>query len=338
MARKQRSIVPIFIPHQGCPYRCVFCDQNEISGVEHSEDAARVRQAFETYLFATPPNRLPLKREVAFYGGTFTGLPAARQEFLLSQVQQQVDAGWVHSIRLSTHSDFIDAEKLDRLACYSVKTVELGVQSTDADVLSRSGRIDAFYNVPRAASMIRERGFELGMQLMVGLPGDDESRFLRTVSDTIALQPDFVRIYPTLVLRGTALFELYQKGDYTPWSLERTVSVLARGVRMFQDVGIPVIRIGLHPEPSMLENLVAGPHHPALRSLVDSRLALEELTALLDKGRPLPEKVVVRVPSERISHYTGHQKENVTYLKNRYALGHFVIQGQRGLTAIGLAI
>lgn len=329
-------IVPIFIPHQGCPYRCVFCNQDEISGAERSDDAERIEKAFATYLSA-PNDCLPPHREAAFYGGTFTGLPAVRQEWLLSRVQEKVNAGRVQAIRLSTHADFIDDEKLSRLRRYSVKTVELGVQSTDTDVLNRSGRVNAYDSVPRAAKRIRQAGFSLGIQLMLGLPGDDEALFLKTVDDTIALQPDFVRIYPTLVLRGTRLYDLYEQGDYVPWTLERTVDVLAEGVRRFRQADIPVIRIGLHPEPSLLEGLVAGPHHPALRSLVDSRIALDELTALFDEAPSLPERVTVRVPPNRISHYTGHRKFNLSYLKSRYHLRDLVLRGQNGLTGIVLA-
>lgn len=330
-------IVPIFIPHQGCPYRCVFCNQDEISGAEKSEDAERVERAFKTYIFSNPRDRLAPHREAAFYGGTFTGLPGGRQEFLLDRVQKYVDEGWVSAIRLSTHADFIDPAVLYRLRRYSVQTVELGVQSTDAGVLNRSGRVDAFRHVPQAARQIRDAGFHLGIQLMVGLPGDDEAVFMKTVADTVCLQPDFVRIYPTLVLRHTALYDLYQAGEYVPWTLERTVAVLSQAVRAFQSAGIPVIRIGLHPETSMLENCVAGPHHPALRSLVDSQMALEEMTELLERREPLPERVVIRVPSNRVSHYTGHRRQNITHLKGKFSLRDLVLQGQDGLTAIALA-
>lgn len=331
-------IVPVFIPHQGCPYRCVFCNQHEISGAGRKEDAGRIQDAFETYLFSSPPDRLPPHREVAFYGGTFTGLPGDRQERLLSMVQRRVEEGWVQAIRISTHADFIDAERLNRLQRFTVRTVELGVQSTNTEVLNRSGRVDAFRNVPNAAVQIRQAGFQLGIQLMAGLAGDDESVFMKTVEDTIRLAPGFVRIYPTVVLRGTALYNLFCSGEYVPWTLERTVAVLARALRAFEKAGIPVIRVGLHPEASMLDNLVAGPHHPALRSLVESQIALEDMTTLLGRQKPLPERVVIQVPSNRICNYTGYRRQNIARLKGKFSLRDLVLEGQDGLTAITLAV
>ena len=321
---RQRMIVPIFIPHQGCPYRCVFCNQNEISGVEKEEDQARLDSAFNTYLKSRPLEELPPIREAAFYGGTFTALPVPRQEFLLSSVQGWVNQGYIQSLRLSTHPGAVDAGALALLGKYSVKTIELGVQSTNPEVLRQSGRGDTPESLERSIHLIRSKGYQLGLQLMLGLPGDSEEIFEQSVSDTLQFQPDFVRIYPALVVRETALFEMYKTGEYVPWSLDRTVNALKRAVKRFEGAGIPVIRLGLHPEPSLLANIVAGPHHPALRSLVDSRICFDTLSDLLSREDILPDRVTFKVPLRKISNYTGHRKENILMLKEKFAIKELV--------------
>lgn len=321
---RQRMIVPIFIPHQGCPYRCVFCNQNEISGAERKGDLDRLETAFQTCLKSRPLDELPAIREAAFYGGTFTALPVPRQEFLLSTVQTWVEQGYIQALRLSTHPGAVDTGALALLNQYSVETIELGVQSTDPEVLRKSGRGDTPESLRRAVHLIRDKGYRLGLQLMLGLPGDSEEIFQQSVSDTLQFKPDFVRIYPALVVRGTALYEMYKKGDYIPWSLDRTVNVLKMAMSRFEDAGIPVIRLGLHPEPSLLANIVDGPYHPALRSLVESRICFDALSDLLTREAVLPERVIFRVPLRKLSNYTGHRKENVSMLKEKFALKEVV--------------
>jgi len=331
-------IVPIFIPHQGCPYRCVFCNQNEISGAEKEEDQARLVSAFNTYLNSRPLEELPAIREAAFYGGTFTALPVQRQRFLLSSVQVWVDRGYIQSLRLSTHPGAVDAGALALLNKYSVETIELGVQSTDPEVLRQSGRGDTPESLGQAVHLIRSKGYQLGLQLMLGLPGDSETIFQQSVSDTLQFKPDFVRIYPALVVRGTALYEMYKKGEYFPWSLDRTVNALKRAVKRFEDVGIPVIRLGLHPEPSLLANIVDGPHHPALRSLVESRICFDVMSNLLSREAVLPERVTFKVPLRKISNYTGHRKENILMLKEKFAIKELVFTQTPDLIAPELIV
>lgn len=321
---RQRMIIPIFIPHQGCPYRCVFCNQNEISGTEKGEDQARLDNAFNTYLNSRPLKELAPIREAAFYGGTFTALPVQRQEFLLSSLQAWVEQGYIQNLRLSTHPGAVNTEALELLSKYSVKTIELGVQSTDPNVLRQSGRGDTPEALRRAVDLIRSKGYQLGLQLMLGLPGDSEGIFQQSVSDTLQFEPDFVRIYPALVVRGTALHEMYEAGKYAPWSLDRTVNALKMAVKRFESAGIPVIRLGLHPEPSLLANIVDGPHHPALRSLVESRICFDILSDLLSRSTVLPERVTFKVPLRKLSNYTGHRKENILMLKEKFAIKDLV--------------
>ncbi|MEE9259388.1 MAG: radical SAM protein [Nitrospinaceae bacterium] len=334
MARK-RLIVPIFIAHEGCPYRCVFCSQNDITGARRRADADQVRTALETYL--NPSARaLPAEREAAFYGGSFTGLPVERQEFLLSLVQPWIDRDQVQGIRVSTHCLFIDADRLTLLKRYRVRTVELGLQSTDPEVLERSGRPCSMKTVRDAVGLIRENEFNLGLQLMPGLPGDCERTFQQSVADTIALRPNFVRLYPALVLRHTRLYDMYMKKEYSPWSLERTLDALTSAVKEFQNAGIPVIRIGLHPDPSMLENLVAGPYHPALRYLVDCRIGLGEMTEKIKEREIQTKSIWFKVPINSIPIYTGNKRENIGRLKAFFHLDEIKLEGVPGLKELEL--
>ena len=331
-------IVPIFIPHQGCPYRCVFCNQNEISGSEKEEDEERLHSAFNMYLKSRSLEELPPIREAAFYGGTFTALPMQRQEFLLSSVQSWVEQEYIQSMRLSTHPGTVSEEALELLGQYSVETIELGVQSTDPEVLRQSGRGDTPESLERSIHLIRSRGYRLGLQLMLGLPGDSEDVFQQSICDTLKFKPDFVRIYPALVVRGTALHKMYIKGDYTPWSLDRTVNALKMAVKRFEEAEIPVIRLGLHPEPSLLANIVDGPYHPALRSLVESRICFDTLSDLLACEDVLPDRVTFKVPLRKISNYTGHRKENILMLKNKFAIKELIFAQTSGLLAPELIV
>ncbi len=329
-------IVPVFIPHLGCPYRCVFCNQTDITGNQGRADEKKLDATLTTYLGETPPDQLPPNREVAFYGGSFTGLPAKRQENLLKQVQPWVQKGLVSAIRLSTHPLYIDEGRLVLLKQYGVRTIELGIQSTDPEVLELSGRPCPWETVKSAVKLIRKNGFRLGLQLMSGLPGDTEETFLESVDDVISLKPDFARLYPTLVIRHTELFQLYQEGEFTPWSLDFTVDVLSDAIQKFSAEQIPVIRLGLHPDPSMLENLVAGPYHPSLRYLVDCRIGLNEMVDRIRQIKKVNGTVKFKVPSKRISVYIGHKRKNIETLKKMFRLENVILQPERNCDRLRL--
>ena len=289
-----------------------------------------------TYLDDKPLDQLPPNREVAFYGGSFTGLPAERQENLLKQVQPWIEQGKVNAIRLSTHPLFIDAERLALLKKYGVGTIELGIQSTDPNVLDLSGRPCSGEAVESAVNLIRENGFQLGLQLMPGLPGDTDRTFAKSVEDVLYLKPDFVRLYPTLVVRHTELFQMYQEGRYTPWSLPRTVDNLSAAVKKFRANNIPVIRLGLHPDPSLLENFVAGPYHPSLRYLVDCRIGLEEMIENIRKLKKMNGQVKFKVPSKLISVYIGHKRENIEILKTMFRLENIALEPEKNCDRLQL--
>lgn len=323
-------IAPIFIPHEGCPYRCVFCNQKDITGTHNRADSDRVEQTLSTYLRSKPLNSLPEHREVAFYGGSFTGLPLTRQEFLLSLIQPWLDSGEIHAIRISTHPLFIDSERLALLKKYRVNTVEMGIQSTDPNVLKLSGRECSLATIQDAVARIREHGFRMGLQLMPGLPGDDDITFQKSVEDVIQLKPDFVRLYPTVVIQHTPLYQMYLQNRFVPWDLEQTLESLKLAVLKLKRTNIPVTRMGLHPDPSFMENYVAGPYHPAIHYLVDSRVCLDQMIGKMKSMEQLSRSVVFKVPARQISTYIGNKRENIYQLKRLFCLDNVRVQGEEG--------
>jgi histone acetyltransferase (RNA polymerase elongator complex component) len=324
--RRNQLIIPVFIPHEGCPYRCAFCNQSKITGVNQQSDEIVVNQTIRSYLDIFDSESLPEKREVAFYGGSFTGLPEERQKRLLHAVQPSIQSGEVHSIRVSTHSLLVNPRNISLLKDNNVKTVELGIQSTNDRVLQAVGRPCDFETVESAVDSIRKNRLELGLQLMPGLPEDNETIFMKSVSDVIGLKPDFVRIYPTLVIKNTKLYEMYKLGEYIPWKLNRMVRLVKEAILAFQKENIPVIRVGLHSDPSMLENLVDGPYHPAFRYLVDSLIAREKMFGMIDRLQRIPQTLTFKVPSRQVSLYLGHKKDNIQAIQNMYGINNILIQ------------
>ena len=319
-------IVPVFVSHEGCPYRCSFCNQNKITGTEKKNDSKKLREILRTLLEDLDFENLPEERELAFFGGSFTGIPLERQKFLLSAVQPWIISGEVQSIRVSTHALCIDDAKLSLLKKYHVKTVELGIQSTDDEVLNLAGRECSFDVVQSAVNRIQAMDFRLGLQLMPGLPGDNEQKFQNSVDNVISLKPDFVRIYPTLVIKNTGLFDMYQQGTYIPWGLERMIDAVKEAVVKFEQADIKVIRVGLHPDPSLMDNFVAGPFHPSFRYLVDCRIVRERMINLIRGLKHTPLSVTFRVPAKKVSLYLGHKKENISVIKNIFGLKSIKLQ------------
>lgn len=270
MAKKQ-LIIPVFVPFGGCTHQCVFCDQAGITGERSLPAFETVAPLVEKYL-STWKGTGP--RELAFYGGSFTGLPMEAQEGYLEASRPFIEGGLVDSVRISTRPDRIDSPTLGFLRSYGVKTIELGVQSMSDEVLKASGRGHTAEDTRRSASLIKGAGIRLGIQLMPGLPGDTEETILDTVDESVSLSPDFARLYPTLVLRNTPLFRLYERGEYAPWALEEMVRVCKEALERFQSASIPVIRVGLQTTEDLSLNLVAGPYHPSFRQLIESNGAL----------------------------------------------------------------
>ena len=285
-----------------------------------------LKDILRTHLEDLDRDNLPSRRELAFFGGSFTGIPLERQKYLLSAVQPWVLSGEIQSVRVSTHALFIDDMKLSLLRKNHVETVELGIQSTDEEVLKLAGRECPLDVIQSAVDKIHKTRFRLGLQLMPGLPGDNEEKFQKSVDNVISLKPSFVRIYPTLVIKNTGIFDMYQQGTYTPWSLERMIEAVKEAVVKFEQAGIKVIRVGLHPDPSLMESYVAGPFHPSFRYLVDSRIMRERMINMIRSLKQVPLSVTFRVPTRRVSLYLGHKKENLSIIKSIFGLDSISLQ------------
>ncbi len=265
MAKKKRLIIPIFIPFGGCPHKCVFCDQAGITGSSRMPSIEDVEATVESYLSTW---RGDGPREIAFYGGSFTGLDKDMQRAYLEAGRYFVEAGMVDSLRLSTRPDYITAEKVEFLKRYHVRTIELGVQSSSDEVLRLSGRGHSFNDTTRVVGLLKDGGVVVGLQLMPGLPGDTRETILKTSRDAAGLKPDFVRLYPALVMKNTPLHEMYKRGEYRPWALDDMVELLGEVMEVFDKASVKVIRVGLQPTAELEESIVAGPYHPAIRDLV----------------------------------------------------------------------
>ena len=320
------SILPVFVPHLGCPHACVFCNQRRITGQLRPADAETVRKIIQD---AAALPQTGAKRQLAFYGGSFTAIDEAQQEELLQAAHEALERGEIDSIRLSTRPDAIDGTVLERLRRYGVETVELGAQSLDDEVLRLSGRGHTSGDVKRASEMIKAAGFHLILQMMTGLPGDTPGRCVETARRIIRLQPDGVRIYPTVIVKDTALYELWRSGQYREHTVEDAVSVCARIVPLFEQAGIPVIRLGLNPTEELSGgDAVAGAYHPALGELVKSRILLNQARKLLD-GVPAGSRVTLGIGAPRLSQLIGQKKANILLLRQELSLAKLQVQGLR---------
>ncbi|MBB5349435.1 radical SAM protein [Desulfoprunum benzoelyticum] len=263
-------VIPLFIPHRGCPHLCLFCNQHSVTAAgQAASDAAAIGDIIRTWI-----DRSPGRDEVqaAFFGGSFTCLPQTEQERLLAAVRPFVDSGEVHSIRLSTRPDCIDAETCRFLRDHRVGIVEIGVQSFDDQVLRAARRGHTAADSRRAVELLQQAGITVGIQLMPGLPGETHRSFIAGIRQTIVLAPAVVRLYPAVVLRNTGLEEEWQAGRYRPLSLNQAVAKTARAKELLAAAGIRVIRMGLQPSAELEAGIVAGPYHPAFGECVQSRL------------------------------------------------------------------
>ena len=260
------------------------------------------------------------KRQLAFYGGSFTAIPIADQLALLEAAQPYLTDGTIGSIRLSTRPDAIDEEILARLKKYGVSTVELGAQSLCDKVLYLSGRGHTAKEVEDASMLIKEAGFELILQMMTGLPGDTDESCIETAKRIIALKPDGVRIYPTVIVRDTALYDMWQKGKYPEHTVEDAVRVCAKITELFDAAGIPIIRMGLNPTEDLSGGDAAGgAYHPALGELVRSRIMLNRAIELLRDVKP-NSSIVLGVNKSDVSKMTGQHRCNILALTQMYKL------------------
>ena len=319
----RESIIPVFVPHLGCPHNCAFCNQRRISGQQKPATAETVRAAVEEADRILPKEQ---RRQLAFYGGSFTAIPAPQQEDLLSAAKEYLDRGVIRSIRLSTRPDAIDGTVLDRLERFGVETVELGAQSMDDKVLALSGRGHTAQDVVNASKLIKARGFRLILQMMTGLPGDSEAKDVETAEKILALAPDGVRIYPTVIVRDTELYELWQRGTYREHCVEDAVETCAKLVPLFEKAGIPIIRLGLNPTDELSGGDAAGgAYHPALGELVRSRILLNRARELLNGIMP-GSRVTLEVGRGKLSQMTGQHRCNIQTLCDEFDLAELTIK------------
>ncbi|MEW6427815.1 MAG: radical SAM protein [Thermodesulfobacteriota bacterium] len=300
-------IIPVFLPHRGCMHRCVFCNQHAITGLSAGTVTPVVVQ--KTIAAHLERRRWPGREvQVAFYGGSFTALAWSEQEVLLDAVSPFLAAKTVAAIRLSTRPDCLDAPLLEKLAGKGVRIIELGVQSMDDRVLSRCRRGHDAAASEGAVNLLKERGFTTGVQLLIGLPGECRAGMMAGVRRLVRLRPDFVRIYPAVVVAGSPMAEDYRAGIFRPLSLAMAVLQVAWMKRVFTAAGIPVVRMGLQDCESLNGSILAGPHHPAFGEMVAGRLVFREARRLLrsQAGRACS----LLVSARDTSVFLGHRRDN----------------------------
>ena len=296
---KKQYIIPIFVPHLGCPNDCIFCNQKSISGQKKNMTKEEAKKIIDGYLNSIKEEEAQV--EIAFYGGSFTAIEEKRQEELLETAYEYIKEGKVESIRVSTRPDYIDKEILKRLKRYKVKTIELGVQSANDYILKRANRGHTFADVKKASRMIRWNGFKLGHQMMVGLPESTRIDEMNTAKALIKLKPKMIRIYPVLVVKNTPLEKDYQEGKYDALPLVQAVEICKELVRMFADKNIEIIRVGLQNTDEIAEpgketsEVVAGPYHPAFRQLVESAMWYDAIVGKIKKLNVKVKEVEVRL-------------------------------------------
>lgn len=319
---KKEYIIPIFVPHLGCPNDCTFCNQKKISGQTKNVKAEDVKNTIEYYLNNFKDDNKYI--EVAFFGGSFTGIDVDKQKELLSVAYEYIKNKKIDSIRISTRPDYINKEILKMLKSYGVKTIELGVQSTNDYILSKSKRGHTFEDVKKASKLIRKNGFILGHQMMVGLPESTRQDEINTAKDLIKLKPKIVRIYPVLVIKGTQLEKDYESGEYTPLTVEQAVETAKDLLVLFNKKKINVIRIGLQntneiTDPnSKKSQVVAGPYHPAFRQLVESRLWYDNIANEIKKVNSNVTHIQIDVNPSDINNAVGHKRINIEKINDTY--------------------
>ena len=319
---KKKYIIPIFVPHLGCPNDCVFCNQKSISGQNKQVTKEDVKNTIEEHLKYINSSSTCI--EVAFFGGSFTAIEEEKQIELLEAANEYISKGIIESIRISTRPDYINRTILKRLKKYHVKTIELGVQSSNDYILNKVGRGHDFKDVIKASRLIRWHGFILGHQMMVGLPESTKLDDINTAKALVRLKPKIVRIYPVLVIKNTQLEKAYNKGEYDALTVVQAVEICKELVKIFSKKNIDVIRIGLQPTDTISDSskeeseVVAGPFHPAFRQLVESGLWYDVIVENIKKLNVKVKQVLITVNPEDVNNVVGHKKENIINLKEVY--------------------
>ena len=308
------------MPHFGCENTCVFCDQRQVTGKQVPATKEDVEKAILRALSVTDNNK---PAEIAFFGGSFTAIPIARQQELLEAALPFLELNTENSVRVSTRPDCVSDSVAMFLKQYGVKTVELGAQSMCDDVLIAAKRGHSSKDVENAARTVQNAGMELVLQMMTGLPCDSLEKSLETAKKIIALKPNAVRIYPTVIVRGTKLHEMWEKGEYKEHGLEDAIKLCSEIVPLFWEAKIPIIRLGLNPTKEFSENFAAaaGAYHPAFGELVYSFIYYKRAAALFAEKKIAPESdAVIAVSKGRTSMMTGYCRENIKALRKEFQL------------------
>ncbi|CDZ75063.1 radical SAM domain protein [Peptoniphilus sp. ING2-D1G] len=305
----KKNIIPIFVPHLGCPNDCVFCNQKKIASASTNVDETFLIERIEEYLSYFKDKS---DVEIAFYGGSFTAIELSVQNSLLKIAKKYKDRGIVKSIRLSTRPDCIDEKILNNLKNFCVDTIELGVQSLDENVLKFSNRGHNSKCVYESSKLIKDSGFKLGLQQMIGLPGDNKELSYYTACEFKKIGPEFVRIYPTLVIAGTKMAKDYESGKYIPLSLEDTIHICKELLKFYILNDIDVIRIGLQPTDNIRlgADVVAGPFHPSIRQLVSEELLYDFFVEYFKNIDTKDKVMTVYCSNKNISNIAGQKKSN----------------------------
>lgn len=332
--------IPIFIPQLGCPHQCVFCNQRKISGALRVPSIREVEAIIDKHLATISHENSHI--EIGFFGGSFTGIdPVLQKQYLsiasrflppasplptdlrLPTANCQLPAA-SQGIRISTRPNYIDEERLNLLKEYGVTTIELGAQSMDDDVLLRSGRGHTVKDTEKASGLILKHGFSLGLQMMIGLPGDTLGKSLHTAQRIVELGADNTRIYPTLVIKDTALAALLRKGEYRPMSLDEAIQWSVEICRIFENAGVKIIRMGLHPSEGLItgKELLAGPYHPSFRELVETSLWKKEFEELLNVKSM--DSIKIQVTPDQYNVAIGYRASNKKLLLETFRSIRFV--------------
>ena len=320
---RENYIIPIFVPHLGCPNDCIFCNQKSISGEQRQVSKNEVKEQIEFYLknFKNKENAFI---EVAFFGGSFTGIEQTKQEELLQAVQEYIEKGQVNSIRISTRPDYINKDILKLLKKYKVRTIELGVQSSNDYILKKAKRGHTFSDVKKASKLIRWYGFILGHQMMVGLPESTRLDELNTAHDLAKLKPKIMRIYPVLVIKNTKLAHEFESGEYEPLTVEQAVEICKELNYFFESKKINVIRVGLQntdiiSQPTNTKSeVLAGPYHEAFGQLVEDAMWYDSIIEKIKSFNVKVKEVQIQINPNDENNVIGHKKENIKKLKELY--------------------
>ncbi len=310
--------IPIFIPELACPFQCIYCNQKTISGVQKIPSLKEVESIIENHLSTIDYENSDV--EIAFFGGNFTGLSINNQIKYLRIAQKYVASRKVKSIRLSTRPDYIDDENLEILKSYGVRTIELGVQSFDDDVLKLSERGYTSSEVFKAISIIKKMRFKFGLQMMVGLPGDTEQKSIETAKKIAESGADNTRIYPTLVIKNTKLESLYKQGFYKPLELNDALNIVKQLILIFENANIKIIKIGLHPSDKLIKSgLIAGPFHLSFRQLCETEIWYDLFYDFFSKNNIDNHNFAnIYVSPDKINDAVGYQTKNKKYLLSKF--------------------